>query len=139
MIRLPVVDLPDAAPTGSAASPVRRRTGVASSSTFEPDERSLALSARSTPDSPGLALGTAQGVVKRVVPDYPANRDDFEVIGLKDGDTVVGAVELPPATRTSSSSPPTPSCCASRPPSSARRAGRRAAWPGVRLDTGATG
>ncbi len=45
-------------------------------------------------ESAGLALGTAQGVVKRVLPDHPSNRDDWEVIGLKDGDAVVGAVEL---------------------------------------------
>ncbi|MFE4835101.1 DNA topoisomerase (ATP-hydrolyzing) subunit A [Arthrobacter sp. NPDC056691] len=37
-----------------------------------------------------LALGTAQGVVKRVQPDYPLNREDWEVIALKDKDTVVG-------------------------------------------------
>jgi DNA gyrase subunit A len=42
----------------------------------------------------GLALGTAQGVVKRVAPDYPQNAAEFEVIGLKDGDRVVGAVQL---------------------------------------------
>ncbi|WP_031508792.1 DNA gyrase/topoisomerase IV subunit A [Streptomyces megasporus] len=44
--------------------------------------------------SPGLALGTEQGVVKRVVPDYPANREELEVITLKEGDRIVGAVEL---------------------------------------------
>lgn len=37
-----------------------------------------------------LALGTAQGVVKRVLADYPT-KDEFEVISLKDGDEVVGA------------------------------------------------
>jgi DNA gyrase subunit A len=42
----------------------------------------------------GLALGTAHGVVKRVAPDHPSGRSDWEVIGLKDGDEVVGAVEL---------------------------------------------
>jgi DNA gyrase subunit A len=46
------------------------------------------------PGGPGLALGTRHGVVKRVHPDYPGNRDAFEVIALKDGDAVVGAVEL---------------------------------------------
>jgi DNA gyrase subunit A len=40
-------------------------------------------------DSP-LALGTASGVVKRVVADWPA-KPEFEVITLKDGDAVVGA------------------------------------------------
>ena len=41
-------------------------------------------------DSAELALGTEQGVVKRVVADFPA-KDEFEVIGLKDGDRVIGA------------------------------------------------
>ncbi|HZG05282.1 MAG TPA: DNA topoisomerase IV subunit A [Streptomyces sp.] len=44
--------------------------------------------------SPGLALGTEQGVVKRVVPDYPVTKDELEVITLKEGDRIVGAVEL---------------------------------------------
>ena len=37
-----------------------------------------------------LAIGTAQGVVKRVQPDYPLNREDWEIIALKDKDSVVG-------------------------------------------------
>lgn len=37
-----------------------------------------------------LAIGTAQGIVKRVQPDYPLNREDWEIIALKDKDTVVG-------------------------------------------------
>jgi DNA gyrase subunit A len=41
----------------------------------------------------GVALGTASGVVKRVTTDYPG-RSDWEAIGLRDGDRVVGAVEL---------------------------------------------
>jgi DNA gyrase subunit A len=57
------------------------------------DERVLALTTLDE-SSPGLALGTEQGVVKRVVPDWPANKDEFEVIGLREGDRVVGAVEL---------------------------------------------
>ncbi|MEO0024578.1 MAG: hypothetical protein RL196_1019 [Actinomycetota bacterium] len=40
-------------------------------------------------DTP-LALGTSSGVVKRVVADWPT-KPEFEVITLKDGDTVVGA------------------------------------------------
>jgi DNA gyrase subunit A len=43
----------------------------------------------------GLVLGTAQGVVKRVAPDYPQNASEFDVIALRDGDRVVGAVQLP--------------------------------------------
>ncbi|NHA69596.1 DNA gyrase/topoisomerase IV subunit A [Phycicoccus flavus] len=44
-------------------------------------------------DGPGVALGTAQGVVKRVTTDYPG-RADWEAIALKDGDSVVGAAAL---------------------------------------------
>ncbi|MBX3092613.1 MAG: DNA topoisomerase IV subunit A, partial [Cryobacterium sp.] len=40
-----------------------------------------------------IALGTTQGIVKRLSPgDYPS-RPDFEVIALKDGDELVGAAQ----------------------------------------------
>jgi DNA gyrase subunit A len=45
------------------------------------------------PGSAGIALGTAQGVVKRVAADYPA-RDDFDIVALRDDDEVVGACGL---------------------------------------------
>jgi DNA gyrase subunit A len=45
-------------------------------------------------ESGGVALGTASGTVKRVLPEYPANRDEFELITLKDGDRVIGATYL---------------------------------------------
>ncbi|MCP2163951.1 DNA gyrase/topoisomerase IV subunit A [Goodfellowiella coeruleoviolacea] len=41
--------------------------------------------------SPGLALGTRQGVVKICAPEWPVRSDEFEVITLKEGDEVVGA------------------------------------------------
>ena len=59
---------------------------------LEPGERALALSSLPT-DGPGLALGTREGIVKRVNPEV-LGRDEWEVIGLRDGDEVVGAVEL---------------------------------------------
>jgi DNA gyrase subunit A len=45
-------------------------------------------------DSPGLALGTRQGVVKICAPEWPVRADEFEVISLKDDDEVVGAAWL---------------------------------------------
>ncbi len=45
------------------------------------------------PDGPGVALGTAQGIVKRVTTDYPG-RPDWEAVSLRDGDRVVGAAAL---------------------------------------------
>ncbi|MBO9520490.1 MAG: DNA topoisomerase IV subunit A [Nocardioidaceae bacterium] len=61
--------------------------------TLDPDEKVLALTTFDA-ESPGLALGTAQGVVKRVKPEYLSNKDDWDVIALADGDAVVGAVQL---------------------------------------------
>ena len=59
---------------------------------LDPGERVLALSTLSE-DSPGLALGTKHGVVKRVNPDIPS-KDVWEVITLKEGDEVVGGSQL---------------------------------------------
>ncbi|WP_106813957.1 DNA gyrase/topoisomerase IV subunit A [Microbacterium timonense] len=42
-------------------------------------------------DGPPIALGTAQGVVKRVAATEIGNKHDIEIIALKDGDHVVGA------------------------------------------------
>ncbi|HVT70346.1 MAG TPA: DNA gyrase C-terminal beta-propeller domain-containing protein, partial [Trebonia sp.] len=58
------------------------------------DETVVALAALDGGDASGVALGTASGVVKRVQPDYPANRDEFELITLKEGDRVIGAAYL---------------------------------------------
>jgi DNA gyrase subunit A len=50
--------------------------------------------------SPGLALGTKHGVVKVCAPEWPVRADEFEVIGLKPGDEVVGASWLTDGTET---------------------------------------
>ena len=42
----------------------------------------------------GLALGSAAGVVKRVLPEPAPGRSEWEVIGLRDDDELVGAVQL---------------------------------------------
>jgi DNA gyrase subunit A len=58
-----------------------------------PKERVIGLVSL-TSDSP-IALGTRQGVVKRVTPGNYPNRPDFEVISLKAGDAVVGVDQAP--------------------------------------------
>ncbi len=94
MIRLPVQDLPALPPSSGYLS----LAGAAPAAEFVdllPGERVLALTSLAGPEhTAGLALGTAQGVVKRVVPDYPGGADAWPVIRLADGDQVVGAVEL---------------------------------------------
>lgn len=57
-----------------------------------PDERLLALCTLAA-DGPGLALGTRDGVVKRVNPEV-IGKEEWDVIRLAEGDRVVGAVEL---------------------------------------------
>ncbi|MGZ4601940.1 DNA gyrase/topoisomerase IV subunit A [Oryzihumus sp.] len=92
MIRLSALELPTLPPTNGAPS----LSGGAPLAAFvdlpRGEEPLTLVSLRE--DSPGIALGTALGVVKRVTTDYPGNKDDWEVISLKDGDAVVGAVEL---------------------------------------------
>src|SRR5204863_6772713 len=50
--------------------------------------------------SPGLALGTRNGQVKICSPEWPVRSDEFEVIGLRDGDEVIGATWLTDGTET---------------------------------------
>ena len=92
VIRIGVLDLPALPP--SANDPhLQGGLPVSEALSLESGERALALTALSS-DGPGIALGTRQGVVKRVNPEVLTNRDDWEVIGLKDGDEVVGATDL---------------------------------------------
>ncbi|MCW4600296.1 DNA gyrase/topoisomerase IV subunit A [Janibacter hoylei] len=91
VVRLGALELPtlppsNGAPTLSGGAPLAAYVDLAA------DEVPLTLMSLST-DSPGLALGTARGVVKRVTTDYPKG-SSWEAISLKDGDRVVGAVEL---------------------------------------------
>ncbi|WUS99663.1 DNA topoisomerase IV subunit A [Streptomyces sp. NBC_00708] len=92
LLRLPVIDLPQL-PDTHAAPNLSGGAMTGEFLTLEADEEVVCLTTLDE-SSPGLAIGTAQGVVKRVVPDYPANKDELEVITLKEGDRIVGAVEL---------------------------------------------
>ena len=92
LIRLGVLELPAVPPSAhspglSGGQPVGEFVGT------ERGESVVGIVAADAAGA-GLALGTAQGVVKRVAPDYPQNATDFEVIALKNGDRVVGAVQL---------------------------------------------
>ena len=90
LLRLNVIDLPQ---LPEAASNLAGGAPLAEFLSLEDGETLICLTTLDE-SSPGLALGTEQGVVKRVVPDYPSNKDELEVITLKEGDRIVGAVEL---------------------------------------------
>ncbi|CAN5392453.1 DNA topoisomerase IV subunit A [soil metagenome] len=91
VMRMSVLDLPSA-PSAS----IQLAAGVRIADYLAVDakrERVVALVSL-TSDVP-IALGTVQGVVKRVTPgDWP-NKPDFELITLKPGDEVVGAAQAP--------------------------------------------
>jgi DNA gyrase subunit A len=92
MLRLGVLDLP-ALPNTAAAPNLAGGAPLAEFLDLARDEHVFAL-APLVADGPGLALGTAQGVVKRVVPEVLTNKDSWELISLRDDDEVVGAVCL---------------------------------------------
>ncbi|HUD40020.1 MAG TPA: DNA topoisomerase IV subunit A [Streptosporangiaceae bacterium] len=92
LIRLGVLELPALPPTAHSPG----LSGGAPVSEFVATDRGETVVAIVAADAAGagLAIGTAQGIVKRVTPDYPQNSTEFEVIALKDGDRVTGAVQL---------------------------------------------
>ncbi|MBJ7359597.1 DNA topoisomerase IV subunit A [Nocardioides sp.] len=91
LVKLSVLDLPGL-PASANDPNLQGGYPVSEIATLEPGERALALCTL-TPDGPGLALGTKDGIIKRVNPEV-IGKDEWDVIGLKDGDEVVGAVQL---------------------------------------------
>ncbi|MEU4145978.1 DNA gyrase/topoisomerase IV subunit A [Streptomyces parvulus] len=92
LLRVNVVDLPQL-PESMPAPNLAGGAPLAEFVSLEDDETVVCLTTLDE-SSPGLALGTEQGVVKRVVPDYPSHKDELEVITLKEGDRIVGGAEL---------------------------------------------
>ncbi len=92
LIRLGVLELPALPPTAHSPG----LSGGAPVSEFVETQRGETIVAIVAADAAGggLALGTANGIVKRVAPEYPQNASEFDVIALKEGDRVVGAVQL---------------------------------------------
>jgi DNA gyrase subunit A len=91
VVRFSPVDLPSVPATSvqlAAGTPLRDYLGITTKG-----ERIVGF-VRFESETP-IALGTAQGTVKRIVPATLPVRPDLEVIGMKPGDTVVGAAEAP--------------------------------------------
>ncbi len=89
VVRFSPVDLPSVPSTSvqlAAGTPLRDYLGITARG-----ERIIGF-VRFDSETP-VALGTAQGIVKRIVPSTLPVRPDLEVIGLKPGDTVVGAAD----------------------------------------------
>ena len=94
MVRVGVLDIPEVPAVTTGAISLRGGASAAEFLSLERGERVVGLAAIRD-DGPGLALATRQGVVKRVAPEaWPTRSESVEVISLKPGDEVVGAVEL---------------------------------------------
>ena len=91
LVKVDVLELPALVVGGSGATSLAGGTAVGEFAALEPGETVAGLV---SVNGAGIAIGTAEGVVKRVLPEYPQNRDDFEVIALRPGDRVVGAVQV---------------------------------------------
>jgi DNA gyrase subunit A len=91
LLRFNPVDLPSVPPTSvqlGAGVLLRDYLGI-----HDKKERVLAVLPVDV-DTP-LAIGTAQGVVKRIVPSALAPRSELEIIALRPGDSVIGAASAP--------------------------------------------
>lgn len=91
MVRLSALELPTLPPTNGSPS-LSGGAPLAAYVDLPAGEEPLTIVSLD-PEAGGVALGTASGIVKRVTADYPG-RSDFDVISLKDGDSVVGAAQL---------------------------------------------
>lgn len=91
LIKAQAIDLPEVVGTAHAPS-LRGASQVADLLLLEDGERAVGLTTLAA-DSLGLALGTRNGVVKRVNPEI-LGKDAWDVIRLDNGDELVGAVEL---------------------------------------------
>jgi DNA gyrase subunit A len=92
ILRLSLLDVPALAPS---AEPPSLGGGVPLSELVTLERGEEALTLVSLQSNLPLAIGTEQGVVKRVNPGDAPARDSWEAISLKPGDRVVGAAEAP--------------------------------------------
>lgn len=91
LIKARAIELPTVVPTASSPN-LKGGSRAGELYAFEKGEKPIGLTSLRE-DSLGLALGTRNGVVKRVNPEV-LNKDSWEVIRLDDKDELVGAVEL---------------------------------------------
>ena len=94
MIRLSVLEIPSLPPSDVAPSLAGGHPVTEFVTALTPGEKVLALVNLHGRGCGRCTGHRVSGIVKRVLPEYPANRDEFELITLKDDDQVVGAAQL---------------------------------------------
>ncbi|WP_277034861.1 DNA gyrase/topoisomerase IV subunit A, partial [Propionimicrobium lymphophilum] len=91
LLRAQAIELPTVPVTAQAPN-LQGGSRVQELYPLESNEEVIGL-CRITEEGLGLAVGTANGVVKRVTPSV-LTKDDWPIITLEDGDSLVGALEL---------------------------------------------
>ena len=86
IIRIHAADIP------ATTDPTDLASGVKAGDFLGLEKKESLLHAFVLDDKANLAIGTKQGVVKRLSTDW-ANKHDFEIINLKPGDELVGACQ----------------------------------------------
>jgi DNA gyrase subunit A len=92
VIKVAAIDLPSLPPIAQAPS-LSGGVALAELVALDAGESVIGLTGLGA-DGAGLALGTASGVVKRVAVEPAPARDAWDVISLKTGDRVVGALDI---------------------------------------------
>lgn len=92
LVKAKAIELPSLAPTATSPN-LQGGSRVNELLSLDKGERVIGLTSL-RPDSLGLAVGTRDGVVKRVNAEILTSKDAWEFISLAEGDEVVGALEL---------------------------------------------
>ena len=91
IVRLSVVDLP-ALPSVVGIPALSAGAPIGAFVDLPLGESALCLT--TLDDTSGIALATASGIIKRVIPDALSNKDSWDIIRLDADDLVVGAIGL---------------------------------------------
>jgi len=92
LIKMKAIEVPSVPQTAMSPN-LQGGSRIGELVTLGKHERALGLTSFAE-DSPGLAVGTRNGVVKRVTPQHLTSKDSWEFISLAPGDEVVAAFEL---------------------------------------------
>lgn len=89
LLRISALDLPTL-PASASAPSLAGGSLISELVSLEPGEAVVGIVSLDSTSGP-ITLATAQGKIKRITYDYPERRNEFEIITLLPGDTVVNA------------------------------------------------
>lgn len=88
--RIPVLAIPDIGVQKGYLSP-KGSINAKELATLSKGEKIVGIAPATHETAEGIAMGTKQGTIKVVNFDFPTRSEEFEVMGLKDGDEILNA------------------------------------------------